>query len=201
MLWSLDEPRGDEHTIKPVARFNGIELSSTSSIEPIEEIFGKRFAADELDQNISRIKRRRTKDVSPYVSLAKKDQHLQILREYMPPAIVEKIEKEVPKEVRQAALSMTRRLSQEYRYHLYNRIIKNHCFSIPKLAVLEDLERGVLALQADKLQITLLFLIESSTEYNITDDYEMCINISRYVFPGFSGRILIVYSTGYRVKV
>jgi hypothetical protein len=29
----------------------------------------------------------------------------------------------------------------------------------------------------------------------------MCINISRYVFPGFSGRILIVYSTGYRVKV
>jgi hypothetical protein len=100
----------------------------------------------------------------------------------MPPSIVEKIEKEVPKEALQAALSMTRRLGQEYRYHLLDRIIKNHCFSIPKLAVLEDLERGVLALQADKLNITLEFAIYSRREYDFTDCYMMCITVSRYVF-------------------
>jgi hypothetical protein len=183
MLWSLDGSMDENgETVKPTARFNGLELSTTSSARTIDDIFGKRHAADEFDNNLSRIKHRRVKEVTPYVSLAEKDDQLRILREFMPPAIVEKVAREIPKDVQKEAISLTRRLGQEYRYHLFCRIIKNKCSSLPKLALLEELERGILAVHADKLNVELGFLVDRWRELNQYHYYDVRIKISRYIY-------------------
>src|SRR5277367_294888 len=66
MLWSLDGSMDENgETVKPTARFNGLELSTTPSARTIDDIFGKRHAADEFDNNLSRIKHRRVKEVTP----------------------------------------------------------------------------------------------------------------------------------------
>ena len=144
MLWSLDGSlEENRESVKPTAQFNGLELSMTRSENTIDDIFGKRHAADEFDNNVSQIKTGCTKDVTPYVFLTKKGRRLHIFREFMPIAIAEKFAREVPKALLKEALSMSRRLGQEYRYHLFCRSIKNQCSTLPKLALLEELERGI----------------------------------------------------------
>ena len=186
MLWSLDgsSDENSEPVGKPAARFNGLELSTSPSVHTVDDIFGKRHAADEFDNNLSRMKRRRVKEVTPFVSLANKDQRLHMLREFMPPAIAEKLAKEVPKDVLKEALSMTRRLGQEYRYHLFCRIIKNQCSTIPKLALLEELERGMLAVHADKLNVQFGFAVHWEREVS-QYYFDVSIEVSRYVYFKF----------------
>lgn len=106
-LWSLDN---SSDIAKPAASYRGIHLSATPSNDTIEEIFNKRPAADDLDQNLSRLKRRRMKDITPYIGITKRDQHLQILQEYMPPVLLERLVKEIPKQVLQEAVQKTHQL-------------------------------------------------------------------------------------------
>lgn len=175
MLWSLDEsPQG---RLKPMARFNGLEVSATASTESIENILGKRHLAEEFEHNLSRIKKRRLKDVTPYVSLAKRGQHFQILREYLPPTLVEKFGKNIPQELLKEALSVTRRLGQEYRYYLLDRILNDQCYTLPKLQVMEELERGILAIHAGKLNVELGFGIDRMKEHDITQ-YRYDVRVS-----------------------
>jgi hypothetical protein len=149
------------------------------------------------------MKRRRPKEVTPYVSLANKDQRLHILREFMPPAIAEKLAKEIPKDVLKEALSMTRRLGQEYRYHLFCRMVENKCSSLPRLALLEELERGMLAVHAEKLNVQFGFLIlitGCSVERDVIDySFEASIQVSRYVYVQSSSELTL--RTGYHLQV
>ena len=149
-LRSLDNLGSSKN--KPSAHFDGLALSSAIVANPVNEIYGERHAADEFDQGLSRMKRRRTKDVSPYVALSKRDGYFYILREYMPEQLARKLSECILKEVLREILTR-----QEYRYALLDRILTNKTDTLPQLSLFTEMERATIALEAGKLKVRLHF--------------------------------------------
>jgi hypothetical protein len=175
-IWCLDDPESN----KPTAELNGISISATPSTDTVDTIFTKRYAADDFDQNITRLKRRRKKDVTTYVGLVKKDGRLQTLRRFVPERLARLLIQSVPKDALPAILDVTRKLEQEYGYILFDRIVRNQIFSLPKLSELEELERGMMASYFDKLTATFHFELEIEGLQRPFREQHMVVKISRY---------------------
>jgi len=64
-------------------------------------------------------------------------------------------------------------------------MIENKCSSLPRLAILEELERGILAVHADKLNVELGFFVDRRVESDMYDydmyHYDIRIKVSWYV--------------------
>jgi hypothetical protein len=157
-VWCLDDPNSNI----PSAEFGGIAVSSTASKDSIDTIFTKRYAADDFDQNLSSLKRRRIEDVSPYVALTKRHGHLHVLQEFVPENLARMLTENVPKPVIRHLLRVIRSLKQEYGYALLTRIIESKIYDLPGLLLFEELERGLVALQAEKITAKFFFQLTYS---------------------------------------
>jgi hypothetical protein len=177
-IWSLDTPADEANVSQPSARFNGLEVSSETISEPIEQILGKRHAAVEFDQRLSRAKRRRLGDLTPYIALGQRNDQLQILQEFLPRHLVDNWLGTVPAELRAQILRISRSLGQEYRYSILDRIIRSQCMSLGDLALFESLERSMLALHAEKVKVTLKFDLKHSIG-DLNHIYDVKVNVSR----------------------
>lgn len=100
----------------------------------------------------------------------------------MPPCLADEVVK-VPEEIVRAAIEMTAKLSQELKWHVFYRIVKDNCTTLPDLAVLEGLGRGMLALYTDSLSASFGFYLHGS----IFDErrrwhylHNVSIKVSRY---------------------
>jgi hypothetical protein len=179
-LWLLDNPLTDSDCTGPDAQYNGLDLSAVRLNESYDDITSKPHLADDVDRDIREKKRRRINDVSPYIALAKRANNVEELREYVPPAM-QKMFSELPKEVRKQLLKDARTHSQESRYEYLNRAIKQKTSTLQDLHILKDMERVILALHAEKLEVT--FGIFMRHEVNdIEALYQVEINIKRYAF-------------------
>ena len=134
--------------------------------------------ADEIDDDLRYKKRRRTFEISPYVGLAKRGNVLEELREYVPPKMRERFDRLSP-ERQIEALRIARTLSQEYRYLVLDRILDN-VDTISDLSLVEDMERAMLAVNAEKLKVSLGFALEQTVE-NVDFVYKLQVDITRYV--------------------
>ena len=150
------------------------------SEETIETILGgKRQAADDFDENISRLKRQRTEDVSPYLGVVKRRGHLQILKEFCPAPVAQMLVDKVQRPVLQKIVAIIQGLKQEYSYTILDRIVKNTIFSLPALAEFEELERAMVANRAEKLSANFHFFVLHSTE-NLVCEIPLKIKVARY---------------------
>jgi len=176
-LWSLDDTPTDDERPGPIAQYDGLELS-TVRLEEVEKIYTKRHIAENIDGAIRTAKRRRTIDVQPYIGLATHGEHLEELREYMPPGISEGF-KHLSTDVQKAALKISHRLGQEYRYAVLHEILRQRANTLQKLSLLEDMERAMLALHTEKFKVSLGFYLEQSID-NVRYLFKLQVNISRY---------------------
>jgi hypothetical protein len=177
-LWSLDTPRDEANANRPSAQFNGLELSAQTTSNTIDDIPGKRHAAFEFDQTLSKAKRRRVDDLTPYVTLGKREDRFQVLQEFMPMQLIEKWIKNVPAEVRAEVLRVSRSLGQEYRYYILDRIIRGNHTSLGNLALFETLQRSTLAFHAEKIKLYLEFPFHDPRNAGIY--YWGRVDLSRY---------------------
>lgn len=155
-VWSLDNDSDDADGSRPNAEHEGIDLLSVRLNETIETVYTKKHIADDVDDRIRDRKRRRVDDVSPYFGLAKRGQHFEELRQYMPPALRDRY-KDIPHDIRRQALQIARRIGQEHYYVVLDRILQHKADTLPKLSAVEDMERAMLATYAEKLSVTLGF--------------------------------------------
>jgi hypothetical protein len=174
-VWCLDDPNFNT----PAAEFCGTAVSSTSSKDPVDIIYTKRYVADDFDQNLSLRKRKRVEDPSPYVSLSKRQGHFQILQEFIPTNLAQILVESVPNPVLRKLLSAIRALRQEYAYVLLDRIIKNKIYDLPEVHKFEEMERGMIALQAEKMKATFHFVLTYRTCDMVTVDDRMALGVSR----------------------
>jgi hypothetical protein len=177
-IWSLDDPQGN---YQPTAELNGLAVSITQSGDTIDQIFNKRYAADDFDQNLSRVKRQRTNDLSPYTGLVKNDRNLQILREFLPQSLAQKLVDKVPPRVLRETIKVVRSLEQEYRYMLLDRMLRNEVYNLPALWEFQELERAALVNQAEKMEANiLLFCGEPLAIGSYTHGFVFELKISGY---------------------
>jgi hypothetical protein len=192
-IWCLDDPQGNQ----PTAELNGLAVSITPSGDTIDEIFKKRYAGDDFDQNLSHVKRRRTNDLSPYTGLTKKDRNLQILREFLPQSLAEKLVEKVPPRVLRETLKVVRSLEQEYRYMLLDRMLRNEVYKLPALWEFEELERAALVNQAEKMEVFMSFVAYAPARPN--NSFRSCgfqiiivgFTLKSIVTDPCSGRLII----------
>jgi hypothetical protein len=154
-VWCLDDPEQNQ----PSAEFNGVAVSASRNSDSLDTIFTKRYAADEFDKTLSRAKDQRTKDVSPYVGLVKRDGYLQLLNEFVPPPLAQRLVEKHPLPL-QKILKIVKGLEQEYRYILLDRILRNEIYELPRLSMFEELERAMMANVAEKLEVTFNFFVD-----------------------------------------
>jgi len=167
-VWCLDDP---EHN-RPSADINGIAVSTTKSTETVDVMFTKRYAADDFDQNLSRAKRLRTKDVAPYVGVAKNQGYIHLLSKFIPPLLGRRLAEKISVPVLDAILKTINCLEQEYRYLLLDRILRMEIYEVPQVAIFESLERAMIATLADKLKATFKFAI-----YHTKGGFEYCSDL------------------------
>lgn len=178
-LWSLDEALHNDDRSEPVAQYGGTELSSVRLNETVESIYAKRHIADDVIDHVNEQKRRRISDVSPYFAIAKRGDYLEELREYMPPSVVDQFFGDVPRDVQLEVLQISRRLGQEYRFAVLDQIMRQKANTLPKLHMVENLERAMLALYAGKLSVSLGFYVEHTID-GANYLFDLCVNVSRY---------------------
>ena len=104
------------------------------------------------------MKRRQGKDVLPYSRLLKQEGYIQILREYVPAPLAQKLVEAIPKSVLREILKRGRGVAQEYLSTFFDRIIKNEIYTLPKVAVFEELKHAMIASQAEKLTALTSFI-------------------------------------------
>jgi hypothetical protein len=173
----LDNNSDDADGSRPNAEYEGRDLSSVRQNETIETVYTKKHITDDVDDLIRDRKRRRVDDVSPYFGLAKRGEHFEELREYMPPAIRERY-KDISHDIRRQALQIARRIGQEHYYVVLDRILQQKADTLPKLSAVEDMERAMLATYAEKLSVTLGFY-QRHTIDDRTYLSRLRVNISR----------------------
>jgi hypothetical protein len=83
--------------------------------------------------------------VSSYIGLDERHGYLQILQEYIPTPLAQKLVEKAPKAVLQKILSLRRTFEQEWSYTFLYRSVENKIFNLPKLAEQEELERVMIA--------------------------------------------------------
>jgi hypothetical protein len=127
---------------------------------------------------LSRVKRRRTKDVSRYVALVKNEDRLHLLNEFVPPPLAQRLVEKFPVPILDVILKTINGLEQEYRYLLLDRVLQNVPNELPKVVVFEELERAMIATVTGKLKTTFNFVIfYTSGRYDYRSD--MCIELSK----------------------
>jgi hypothetical protein len=176
-LWSLDHPASQ--TPAPDGMLGGLELSSFRLRHTYDETLSIRHIADDVDEDIREKKNLHVGVLDPYIGLAKKGGFLEELHEYVPSGMVEQFQNTLPYESQIEALRIVRTLSQEYRYFILNQILQTKAYSLPKLHMLEDMERAMLALQAEKLNIILGFAMERTFQ-NVDFFHKFNVAITRY---------------------
>ena len=177
-LWSLDAPVGEDARDRPLANINGIELSAHRVESTYDEILTTPHIADDIDDDICEEKHRRMTTISPFVALAKRGAFLEQLHEYVPSSILQKFKEKVPHHTQGEVLRVVQTLAQEYRYTLLDRVLQESTFTLPKLHLVEDLERAMLAAQAEKLEISLEMILPGTFD-DVTFPYNVKIYITR----------------------
>ena len=81
-VWSLDEPRNETPCSIPQANLSGLELSSIPLETTYDELHAKRHVADDIEEDIREKKGRGTHEISGYVSLVRRGNRLDELREF-----------------------------------------------------------------------------------------------------------------------
>ena len=173
-LWSLDN-NSSELEAQPSAQYDGIALIS-NSLETVENVYGKRHIADDVDQHIQERKRQRGNDVSTFFGLAKRGNHFEELCEFIPPSMQEFFNR-LPIDVRSELVRSSQRFGQESRYAFYDQIYRQKAITIPKIHLLEDMERAMLACNTEHLDVTLGFFVPHVIDFQ-TYLYKLQVNIT-----------------------
>jgi hypothetical protein len=155
-LWNLDNIASSPQA-QPSAHYEGIDLLA-NRLETIENVYGKRHIADDVDQHIQERKRQRVNHVSAYVGLAKRGHYFEELREYIPPDMQEFFNR-LPSDVRRELIRCSQRFGQESRYAFYDQIYQQKAITIPKIHLLQDMERAMLACNTEHLHVKLGFFV------------------------------------------
>lgn len=159
-VWCLDTPSHTSEQTGLAGRYGGIELSSAPFKEPAETIFSRRDISHEVEETINMNRRRRLADIEPYVGLAKRDNDVHQLYEYMPSALVERLHDEsMSEDALREALRISRTLGQEYRYSIIDQILTQRLYTVPELRRFEEMERAMIALHAEKFKVHLGFYL------------------------------------------
>jgi len=177
---SLKEGPNKSRTLHPTATFNGVALSSVRIRQAYDKVLTTPHIAAELDEHIQEIKRERVSDISPYIGLATRGPWLEELREYVSPRVNELLEKHLSREHKIQAMQLARALSQEYRCANFSQIIELKAYTIPKLSLLEEMERAMLALQVGKLKVSFSFGLNENFDGD-SFVYSVQIEMARYV--------------------
>jgi len=177
-IWALDEVVAEND---PPATLNGLDLATTRLGITYDEVLTKRHIADDVDEDIREKKRRRLDNITPYVSLVKRGEHVEELHEYVPSSVIRRFEEELPEESQATAIGIVRTLSQEYRYSVLDRILKTRIHTLPALFRFVELERAMLALHSEKLRANLGFVFRDVFE-GCQCTCELRITVSRF-FP------------------
>jgi hypothetical protein len=172
-LWSLDN--NSSNLPQPNAQYEGIALVA-NGLETIENVYGKRHIADDIDQHIQERKRQRANDVSPFFGLAKRGNHVQELRVFIPPDMQEFFNG-LETDVRTELVRSSQRLGQESQYAFYDQICRQKALTIPKIHLLENMERAMLACNTEQLDVTLGFFVPHVIDTR-TFLYKLHINIT-----------------------
>jgi len=177
-LWCLDQASGEEH-LEPCALYEGLELSSFRLNCGLDNLLTELNTAEEVDGAVRVSKSHSASNVSPYVGLAKRGDSLHQLHEYIPLFLKESFH-QIPRAVQKDVMRVARALSQEYRYMILDRIIKEKAYTLPKLHLLENMERAMLALHAEKLKVTLGLFLDQALDDGPPLLYQLRIQTSRY---------------------
>jgi hypothetical protein len=201
-VWSLDETPKESTPDIPQANWGGIELRSIRLKNTYNELHEKRYIADDVVEDVREKKRQRLSDVSPYVSLGRRGDDIEEMREFVPSSFEEQLRNALPREVLPEALRVVRSLSQEYRYLLLDQIFQQKAYTLPKLHILEELERAMLAINAGKLEARLGFFTQYTVD-QVDFPYQLLLDITRYVLVILESdcAYLFVFSDGIRVSV
>ena len=178
-LSSLNMTDDMDMNSRPSVSFQGVDLTSTASAQTIDEIHSKPAAAHCFNKHLSKIKRRRPHDLTPFHCVVKSKNYFQILREYMPPALIQKLRNKFPTITLGEFQQTSRGLAQEYRIALLDRFARVEHSALPKVSVTESLERAMLALHTEQVKVELGFYFAhliGGTEFT----YDLRVNISRY---------------------
>jgi hypothetical protein len=175
-LWSLD---GSSDTLesRPNAQYEGIALVAKRLEETVENVYGKRHIADDVDQHIQERKRHRVNDVSPFIGLAKRGNYFEELREYIPPDMQEFFNR-LPSDVRRELVRCSQRFGQESRYAFYDQIYRQKAITIRKIHLQEDIERAMLACNTEHLHVQLGFFVPHVID-NRTYLYKLQLKVNR----------------------
>ena len=176
-VWSLDTPL-DEVTDGPHATLNGLDLSSERVDSTYDEVVKNPHIAADVDEEIREKKRQGLRSISPFVGLAKRGAYLEQLHEYIPQSIIQQFEEKLPHYTKAEVLRVVQTLSQEYRYSLLDRILQDPAYTLPKLYLVEDMERAMLAVQAEKLEICLEMILPGTFD-DVNFPFNVRIDITR----------------------
>jgi hypothetical protein len=178
-IYSLDEPPDEAARSVPQANLNGLDLSSVRLETTYDELLAKRHVADDIEEDVREKKRRRKGDVSAYVSLARRGNRLDELREFVPSRVEEQFRNELSREAQLEALRVARSLGQEYRYIVLDQILQQKAYTLPKIHLLEDMERAMLTLHSNKMEATLGFLFDHDVDGRLFP-YDLQLEITSY---------------------
>jgi len=177
-LWSLDRPIDDAGD-SPQAHLNGIDLSAERIDSTYDEVLSTPHIADEVEENVREEKLNRMTSISPFVALAKRGAFLEQLHEYVPSSILQRLKEQVPHHTQAEVMQVVQTLAQEYRYTLLDRILRESAFTLPKLHLVEDLERAMLAVQTERLEISLHTILPCTYD-GVTFPFIVRIDMTRY---------------------
>lgn len=197
-LWDLHHRHESQITNDsiPSARLDGSELSIIASIN-IDDVYQKRDTAVEFFEYLTRIKRRRGKDISPYVGLAKHGNCIHVLQIFSPPELVEQLDSNISERPRDELVQIINSLTQEFRFFLVNQFIKDGFSNFPDLRVFEDMQRSMLFLFAGNIEVSLSFCWRIGTQNGELMTH-VVVSISRYLISSLSE---LQAANGYRVVV
>jgi len=129
------------------------------------------------------------------------------VREYIPVPILDLFYNTLPPKIRAEVTRMVQSLSQEYRYLLLERIVKESSHALSNLSFVEETERAMLAMQADKLLPALDFIMGPHPRIKQAEElkvFNVKVEISWYfsIFLFLPDTMLkVCNSLGYNVSV
>jgi hypothetical protein len=147
-VWSLSS----HQTSLPVARYNGTDLSAKTLSNTYDDMITKRHITYDVERSIRERKRSNIADPSPYVGLAKRGNHVEILEEYIPDLTRENLMK-LSTDDRILALRTIRTLSHEFSSLIASLVLESDKLTFPNLHLLEDMERAMLLLHFGQIEI------------------------------------------------
>jgi len=178
-VWFLDQD-SEEIVPLPQATLSGLDLTAVRLDCTYQDLHTstKRHIADSVEEDLREMKRQRVSTVSPYVALARRGDRLDELREFVPSKLEERFTTELSAEAQTEGLRAARSLSQEYRYLLLDKILRQKADTIPKIRILEDLERAMLALHTSKMEAKLGFVVRHVVDH-IDFPYNLFLQFAR----------------------